>query len=297
MIITKKSFIQQFPLKQDVGQRYLSWTMGLLTLVMVFILTGFFLFYDPYSNLDSQPSLTIEIPFLHESPDQSSILVEKVLAFLKTIPALQKIEKVEKETLLKLLQPWVSPSHPLEDLRLPIFIDVTLDDTVAVDINFLSQKLRQIAAGIHVEPYSRLYSIVKIHHRTFQVLALGGLGLILSIMMMLVSLVTKTSLLAYHSIVDSLRLMGAKNAFIARQFQTQTFTRCLKGSFAGLVLGLVTVYGLTLLPQVIGGPLLFDPWLRIDLLPFFLLLPFVTAFVSTIVSRLTVSRLLRSLER
>ena len=297
MIITKKSFIQQFPLNQDVGQTYLSWTVGLLSVVMVFILTGFFSFYDPYTDLNSEPSFTIEIPFLSENPDHSSVLVERVLVFLKTVPALKKIEVVEKDDLLKLLEPWVNNQSNLADLNLPVFIDITVDNSIPLDTKLLTHQLRQIAAGIHVEPYGRWKSMVKIHHRTFQVLALGCVGLILSIMMILVSLVTKTSLMAYRSIVDILRLMGAKNAFIARQFQTQAFTSCLKGGFAGLIFGLIMVYGLSILPQIIGLPVLFEPLLRFNLLPFFLFLPFVTAFVSALVSRMTVSRLLYSLER
>ena len=297
MIITKKSFIQKFPLKQDVGRTYLSWTVGLLSIVMVFILTAFFAFYTPSADLGPAPSFTVEIPLLHEDQVQTTVLVEKVAAFLKTIPGLQKIEIVEKSELLKLLEPWVTTQQPLEDLKLPIFIDVTLGNDSVIDIKSLTRQLRQLAASIHVEPYDRWHSTAAIYNHTLQSLTLGCIGFIMIIMMMLVSLVTKTSLMAYRPIVDILRLMGAKNTFIARQFQTQALISCLKGGFSGSFLGLLIIYGVSFLPQLVGMPILSKSVLKGQFLPFFIFLPFIIALVSVIVAWVTVNRLLYTLEQ
>ncbi|RZI47061.1 cell division protein FtsX [Candidatus Finniella inopinata] len=295
MLKTRNTSLHQFPLNQDGGQTYLSWAVGFLSIIIVFMVMGFLSVYDP--DTGSNPTFTVEIPLIEKDPEQSAVLLEKVSTFLKTIPSLQKIEVVERSELINLLGPLANDLNTVEDLPLPILIDVTLDSKVPVKIKGLTQQLRQIAAGIHVEPYAKWHSMVQIHNRTLQTLVLGGIILILMIMMALVSLVTRTSLTAYRSIVDILRLMGARNTFIARQFQNKTFLSCLKGSFIGLVISLVVLYCLSMLPPLLSSPLLFEPLITFYQLPFFLLLPLVTAIVSAFVSYLTVLRLLHHLEQ
>lgn len=291
----KKNTLQNFPLNHDVGRRYLPWMAGLLTVLMILISSCFLAFYQPLIGFESAPNhtFTLEIPIANQTSEHLQNLTQKVLAALHEFPHLEDVKIIQKEYLLSLLEPWIGNSQDLQDLSLPIFIDVTFDQNHPVDIKALIYRLRQIAAGIRIEPHSRWQTLIHNTHQAIQIVAIGLLSFILIILMMIISLLTKTSLMAYRDIIENLRLMGAKNSFIAGQFQTQAFKGCLQGGFMGLALGLILVYVLNNLPSLLGHPIGVTPIMTLSNLGLFSLLPLLIAMISIVVARITVMRLLR----
>jgi cell division transport system permease protein len=291
----KRSYIQHFPLNQEIGKSHLAWTVGLLTVLMVLVLIGFLALYTP--NLSSsQQTFTIEIPTVEDSI-QSESVTKKILNVLENFPTFKEAKVIEKEQLISLLDPSLVAMDGIKDLRFPIFIDATFENSPLIDLKSLTHQLRQIVAGIHVEPHNRWQNMVNATSRAAQTLGVVLVSFIFAIMMMVISLVTRATLVAYHPIVDSLRLMGAKNAFIASQFQKQAFKSSLLGGTLGLFVGIVLIYFLKSLPHFLGLPILFLDFFTFKTLLYFLILPFGIALFSIIVARLTVARLLYLLEK
>jgi cell division transport system permease protein len=263
---------------------------------MVLLLIGFLGIYTSSLSLSSYQTFTIEIPTV-ENSEQSELLTRKVLNVLETIPTLKETKIIEKEQLISLLDPSLVQTDIIKDLGFPVFIDATFEDSPLIDLQSLTHQLRQVVAGVLVEPHARWQSMVSTANRTIQTLGWVFVGFIFSIMMTVISLVTRATLISHLPIVDSLRLMGAKNAFIASQFQKQAFKSSFLGGSVGLVIGIILIYFLKSLPHFLGLPTFFLDFLTFKTLPYFLILPFGIALMSIIVARLTVSRLLYLLEK
>ena len=290
-----KNTIQQFPLQQEGNQRYLPWVMGSLTVLVILITACFLSFDHPLKGGigPQSPTLTVEIPFTDSSHSSFQETTQKVLTVLQELPHLENVRVIPKQELLALLDPWLGDTEDIKDLDLPILIDVTFTNPEALDVADLTQRLRQITAGIRVETHSHWQGLIT---NTYQAIEMVSMGLILFVFIVLavvMSLVTRASVVAYRSIIDTLRLMGAKNSFIAKQFQSHMYKSCLQGGFVGWAGGIGLVFFLNNLPQLLGHPLVVASMITWQNVCFFAFLPIVMAVFSVLITRITVTRLLR----
>ena len=104
---------------------------------------------------------------------------------------------------------------------------------------------------------------------------------------------TRTGLAIHHDVIELLHLMGARDDYVARQFQVHHFWLGLKGGIAGIALTVVTLIVLGTLTERIEATLL--PRLTLSVLQWVVLLMMAggAALISMITARITVMRALR----
>ncbi len=99
---------------------------------------------------------------------------------------------------------------------------------------------------------------------------------------------TRASLNVHSDIINVLRLMGARNRYIASYFQNSSFWLCLKGGAIGLLAAIPTVIFMGWLSRHLGMPKFFTAEPATGAWVFILLLPIMIACVGMLVSRLAV---------
>jgi cell division transport system permease protein len=111
----------------------------------------------------------------------------------------------------------------------------------------------------------------------------------------MVAFVTRMGLAAHQRSIELLHLIGAQDAYVARQFQNHALGFGLRGGLLGLVAALPTLYLARLLLQRIDSGLLPE----LNFLPHewacFILLPVAAALVTMLTARVTVLRTLARL--
>lgn len=122
------------------------------------------------------------------------------------------------------------------------------------------------------------------------------IAMILCVILIVMTLITKSSLLAHHAIIDILQLIGANNKYIARQFQRQVFLAAFKGGIIGIVLAIPVIYFLSWLTGYLGIPEELKGGVGLHVFILLTSLPFVISFLSMIISRITVFRTLVRME-
>ena len=163
-----------------------------------------------------------------------------------------------------------------------------------LNIKQLTKRLNEKAPGSSVDDHriwlERLVSLI----RTVQILATMVLFFIGFATIGTVIFTTRTGLEIHREAIEVLHLIGAQDAYIARQFARRALSLGLKGGLLGLVLGVPTLMGIGSLMGRMDGLLV--PSLHLQTYHWGMvgILPIGVAIIAMVTARMTV---LRSLGR
>lgn len=287
--------IDDIPVGQDVGSRYVCWIVGLMVFLLSLVFIGAMSLSTSLSewNLGENDRLTLELP-LHGTENPEAV-TESVLAALQKMPNVARIKLVDSQEVLDLLQPWVGQINLLQDLTLPALIDVDMKPNVTTNVEEIAAMLRPFAPDIRIEEHSHWQHMLEKLRLSLKIMAYLFIGLIAATVIVTITLITRSSLATHASIIDVLRLVGANNRYIAQKFQQRAFWLALKGGSWGVVIALPTIFLLNWLSLQLGVSDALKPTLNLSLLLMILSLPFIVGGISFLAARLSVLRTLARL--
>lgn len=214
---------------------------------------------------------------------------EQVLRTTRGIASARVLSDAEERALL---EPWFGPDLPLDGLPIPKLIEV-VETGEGYDADGLRLRLQAEAPGAVLDDHTRWRApLVKAASR-LRGLGYLSVGLITLVLGAMVTLAATASLAANEQVIRVLRLIGAKDRFIARAFVVRFTLRTVLGALIGVFFGGLVVM---LLPQAsLEGGFLTGlgfvgwQWLWVALIP---LLSGVVAYAAT---RLAAARTLKGM--
>ncbi|MEM6384829.1 MAG: FtsX-like permease family protein [Pseudomonadota bacterium] len=165
---------------------------------------------------------------------------EAVLVALSQTPGVVTARRVDDEEQLMLLAPWFGEGIPLDKLRLPVLIEVeeTADGPDEVG---LSARLDAEAPGTVYDDHSRWRLPLAEAAQRLRQLGAFALFLIGSVTAVTISLAASSALSANGQIIDVLRIVGAKDRWIASAFIRRFTVRAFVGAAIGTVAAMIAV--------------------------------------------------------
>ena len=237
------------------------------------------------SALDRTATIRISAP-----DDQIARQTKAVLDVLATTPGIESARAQSPDEQRKLLEPWFGPDLPLTDLPLPQLIEV-IEAPEGYDSEGLKQRLAAEAPGAVLDDHTRWRKPMAEAASRLRLLGYLSILLIGAAMAAMITLAANAALSANAQVIKVLRLVGAKDSYIARAFVRRFTLRAAAGSAVGALAGTI---GVALLPaqDAAGGFLTGLGFTGAGwLLPFTLpLLAGAVAFVATRVAAFTTLR-------
>jgi len=196
--------------------------------------------------LDRTATIRISAP-----DDQMAQQTKAVLDVLATTPGIASARAETPEEQRKLLEPWFGPNLPLADLPLPQLIDV-VESGEGYDAEGLKQRLSAEAPGAVLDDHTRWRRPMAEAASRLRLLGYLSIALIGAAMAAMITLAANAALAANAQVITVLRLVGARDAYIARAFVRRFTLRALSGAAIGTVAGMI---GVALLPstEAAGG--------------------------------------------
>ena len=173
--------------------------------------------------------------------DQIDRQVTAVLEVLATTPGIASARALSEDEQRALLEPWFGPDLPVEALPLPRLIEVVEDGT-GYDGTGLRQRLAAEAPGAVLDDHTRWREPMAVAAARLRLLGLLSIGLIVGAMAAMITLAANASLAANSQVIKVLRLVGARDAYIARAFVRRFTLRAAGGAAVGALAGLVGVF-------------------------------------------------------
>ena len=187
-------------------------------------------------------SATVRISAPTGQMDAQTRAVLDVLATTPGVASARMMSDAEQRTLL---EPWFGPDLPLDALPIPRLIEVT-EDGSSYDSEGLRQRLAAEAPGAVLDDHTRWRKPLAVAAGRLRLLGITSILLIGGAMAAMITLAANASLAANAQVIRVLRLVGARDAYIARAFVRRFTLRALAGSAAGAFAGLM---GVALLPS------------------------------------------------
>jgi cell division transport system permease protein len=242
------------PLDDTPASRFLAWLIGGLVFLAVLACAVAIFSQSAVDRLAERPRIvTVALPAVEDSAEAEAELAS-VRSLLEQLPGVAWTALVSKDELDKLVEPWIGrvSAEARAEILLPRLIDVRFQPGVVPDLDELTRRVRAIAPGAMVDetsPTGGALEEVALRLRWIG----GGAGLlVLLVLVVAVVVVTRTSLDLHDETVDLLRLLGAPDRYVARQFELHAMASALRGGSVGFALALATILGLVHLPALWG---------------------------------------------
>jgi len=294
---------RDLPLDRDETSRFLPWIVAFIVFLAALALAATLVVGEAISawNHGLSNAVTVQVPPpVKGDATTTQRRVDATLAALRAMPDVAGADPVPAEKVRALLEPWLGNTAGIDDLPLPVLIDVRLKNPDKVDLAAMKKQLDGIAPEISLDSHRLWLDALIGRVRWAQIIAMGVVLLNGIAAVGTVVFATRTGLMVHLRIIEVLHLMGATDRYIARQFAMQALRLGLRGGLIGIVPALIA---LVLVTRVggdwAGGD--FGGWLGPDvaLRPWqwgaLLLVPLATAGIAVATAWRTVMRTLERL--
>ena len=287
MILTRRT---DLPFERDQSTRFLPWIVALMVFLGALMFTGALVVSDTIDSWDSSLTgrMTVQVPRDSATEQTMAMLV----SMLAATPGITAVRPVPDREARALLIPWLGEEVVNSGLPVPALIDVELSPGARVDAGQLADRLSGTAVGASVDDHRAWLSALINLGRTVEILAFVILGLIASAAVVAVIFTTRSGLAVHAAIIELLHQMGARDSYIAGQFQLQAMMLALRGGFAGAGAAAVVLLIFAWVGQGIDAAFLPPVTLTIGEWIALLIVPAGAVIIAMLTARLTVLRAL-----
>ena len=214
--------------------------------------------------------------------------LDKALGILVETPGVISAKPLSREEIQKLLEPWFAGDSLAAEVVFPLLIDVVYDPEADLDMRLLERRLESDVPGIAVDDHRSWLVRLLAFARMVEFVAYGVVLCVSMAAAATVIFTTRSGLAVHRGIVEVMHLIGAKDSYIARQFQQHALRQGLAGGVPGFLLAMATVTALTGVASGVDIPLLPDISLSFWQWGLLLLLPVAAAVLTMLTARFTV---------
>jgi cell division transport system permease protein len=180
--------------------------------------------------------------------------IAKALQVAKAAPGVAEARAYSREESNRLLEPWLGTGVSFDDLPVPRMIAVRLARGASIDTAALSRQLTQQVATASLDDHRAGINRMRGVAKAAIAAGMGVFGLVLAATVLSVAFATRGAMASNRGIVEVLHFVGAKEAYIASQFQRHFLGLGLKGGAMG---GVAAILALVLVRRIsdmfIGG--------------------------------------------
>lgn len=232
------------PLSRDASARFLPWIVAFLTYIAALSVAGYLAlsqlstaWNDGLSN-----ALTVEVNVI-EGEDDAAInsRVQSTVALLRGYPGVASAEALPQSQIREFLEPWLGNALDISALPLPRLIDVQLSGEREVDIDALNDRLAE-ATGARADDHVVWRARMERFLGSLEWAAIAIVGVVVAAAVIMVAFATRGSLATHRETIELLHLIGARDDYIARQFQRHAMRLALIGSVIGALAATGTAF-------------------------------------------------------
>lgn len=190
---------------------------------------------------------------------------------LQTTPGILATRVLSDDDQRALLEPWIGADVPFDRLPIPRLIEISVDQEV-FDPENLALRLEGEVPGARLDDHARWRAPLIDAAKRVRLMGIGAVALIGGVMAAMITLAARAALSSNAQVIEVLRLIGARDVYVARAFVRRLTLRAIGGALLGSILGVICV---ALLPPADQGTGLLAgfgfqgaEWLWPGLLPF-----------------------------
>lgn len=159
--------------------------------------------------------------------------VAKAVAIARRTPGIAAVRSYSKQEAERLLEPWLGTGLSLADLPVPRLIVVRLAPEGGADLAAFRRSLNAGVAGASLDDHRQWIERMRAMSGTLVAVGVGVLGLVFTATTLSVAFATRGAIATNRPIVEVLHFVGARDGFIAGEFQRHFLVLGLQGGLIG----------------------------------------------------------------
>ncbi|MGR3289630.1 MAG: cell division protein FtsX [Paracoccaceae bacterium] len=172
--------------------------------------------------------------------EQLNLQADAALRVLKTTPGIKSARILDAAEERALLEPWFGPDLPLDSLPVPKLIEV-IEENPGYDAAGLRLRLQAEAPGAVLDDHTKWREPLVAAANRLRILGFTAIILIGATTAAMITLAANSALAANGEVIRVLRLVGARDRYIARAFVRRFTLRAFGGAVVGTTLGLIAI--------------------------------------------------------
>jgi cell division transport system permease protein len=210
---------------------------------------------------------TVTVQLLPSPQISAEDQLKEGLRLVRQWPGIFSARPLSRGEAAELLEPWLGEGNVLDDLPVPQLIEVTLTPGTVVELEALGRALADGVPGAHLDDHQRWNQELAAFAASSEAVGWAVLLLIALATLAIVIFATQAGLNAHREIVEVVHMIGARDVFIAAEFQRHFLWLGLRGGLIGLALAAATLIGSSFfwdsreapvgaqyLPQLVSAP-------------------------------------------
>ncbi|MCW5692882.1 MAG: ABC transporter permease [Pseudolabrys sp.] len=185
------------------------------------------------SEWQSDVAREITIQVVPASGRDTDAVVDKAAAVARAFPGIADVRVYSKEESGKLLEPWLGSGLSLDELPIPRLIVLRLAADASVDTAQLGRQLAAQAPGAALDDHRGWIDRMRAMAGSVVGGGIAILVLIVAATVLSVTFATRGAMATNKNVIEVLHLVGAKNGFIAGNFQRHFLVMGLQGGAIG----------------------------------------------------------------
>ena len=181
----------------------------------------------------SEISREVTIQIVPASGRDVDSLVDKAVSVARAFPGIAEVRPYSKDESAKLLEPWLGTGLSLNELPVPRLIIVKLVSDATPDLAQLRRLLAEQVPGAMLDDHRGWIDRMRAMAGTAVAAGLGALILMFAATILSVTFATRGAMATNKPVIEVLHFVGAKNGFIARNFQHHFLLLGLQGGAIG----------------------------------------------------------------
>ena len=159
--------------------------------------------------------------------------VEKAASAARNFPGISEVRPYSKEESARLLEPWLGSGLSLSELPVPRLIVVRISANAAPDLAQLRRVLADQVPGAMLDDHRGWIDRMRTMAGTAVAAGVCILLLVFAATILSVTFATRGAMATNKPVIEVLHFVGAKNGFIARNFQHHFLLLGLQGGSIG----------------------------------------------------------------
>jgi cell division transport system permease protein len=159
--------------------------------------------------------------------------VAKAAAVARAFPGLDEVRAYTKEESSRLLEPWLGTGFTLDDLPVPRIVAVRVEAGAKPDLDRLRSLLAEQVPSADLDDHRGFVERMRTMASAAVIGGAAVLALVLAATILSVTFATRSAIATNRQVIEVLHFIGAKDGFIAGQFQRRFLTLGLQGGVIG----------------------------------------------------------------
>ena len=219
--------------RNSISGRALVAVVAIMTFLASLTTGAVMLVSQAASEWQADVAREITIQILPASGRDLDAGVDKAVSVARAFPGIGDVRPYSKEESSKLLEPWLGSGLSLAELPVPRLIVVKIASGAAPDLPQLRRMLAEQVPGATLDDHRGWIDRMRAMAGTAVAAGITVLLLMVAATVLSVTFATRGAMATNKTVIEVLHLVGAKNGFIAGNFQRHFLLLGLEGGAIG----------------------------------------------------------------